>query len=188
LTTDGTVSESLNGTPATPPRFVMGADSGVMSDDKTVIVATTTDTSSGSPRSVLRIYQLVNIEAAASATAPDTVGGQPLTFALADLNGPHAFRELGVGTSTVTASGTMTIDGTSGAATFTAYTDTAGAAAPAGFTLAFDQANQPADKQNGILTSADAPSVNGKLGDFKDMLVLTRTDAAGVSRLTIALK
>jgi hypothetical protein len=193
LTADGTVTEILNPNVAPspsvplspPPAFVMGTDSGVMSDDKSVIVATATDASTG--RSVLRIYQLINI-GATNGAGQDTAGGQPLTFALADLGGPYGYRELAVGASPLTASGTMTIDGTSGAAAFTSYTDTAGAATPSGFTLAFDQFNEPPEKQNGILTSSDSPSVHGKLADFKDMLVLTRTDAAGASRFTIALK
>jgi len=187
LTADGLVTESVNSAAtALPPAapFVMGPDAGVMSDDKSLGVATTTDASTG--RFVLRIYQLINIEAAIGGV--DMLGGQPLTFALSDLGGTYGYRELAVGASTVSASGTMTVDGTSGAATFTSYTDTAGAAAPSGFTLTVDQLNEPPGKQNGVLTSADAPSVHGKLADFKDMLVLTRTDSAGASRLTIALR
>jgi hypothetical protein len=194
LTSDGTVTEALNtGTGQSaaetpPPKFVVGPGSGVMSDDKSTVVATTTDENGGSPRYVLRIYQLINIGPINTSTGLDTLGGQDLTFAIADLNGTYSFRELAVGASTLSASGTMTIDGTSGAAAFTSYADSGGSTTPpSGFSLAMDQRNQPPGKQNGILTSADA-SISGKLGDFKDMLVLTRTDSSGASRLTIALK
>jgi hypothetical protein len=189
VTAEGLVTEAVNSaaTALPPPApFVMGTDAGVMSDDKTLVVSTTTDANTG--RFVLRIYQMINVEAAVGTPLVDMLGGLPLTFAVADLGGSYGFRELAVGANPLSASGTMTIDGASGAVTFASYADTAGAAAPAGFTLAVDQLNEPAGKQNGILTSADAPSVHGKLGDFKDMLVLTRTDASGASRLAIALK
>ncbi len=194
LSSDGTVTDSINmltGTSAPqspPPTFVMGSGAGVMSDDKSLIVATTTDANGGSPRYILRIYQLINI-GALNASGQDTAGGQPLTFALADLAGSYSFRELAVGASTLSASGTMTIDGASGAAAFTSYADSGGSTtSPSGFSLAIDQLNQPPGKQNGIVTSTADASIHGKLADFKDMVVLTRTDSSGASRLTIAVK
>jgi fibronectin type III domain protein len=193
-TADGEVTEALNTLTATsapqapPPRLVMGTGAGIMSDDKATIVATATDGAGASPRYVLRIYQLINI-GPLNAGGQDTAGGQPLTFALTDLAGEYRFRELAVSDAgaPLAASGALTVDATSGAVAYASYADTSGGAAPSGFALKLDEVAQPPAKQNGILTSGDDASLHGKLGDFKDLLVLTRT-TGGASRLTIAVK
>jgi hypothetical protein len=192
--TDGTVTEALNtltgssAPQAPPPAFVMGTAAGFMSDDKATIVATATDASGASPRYVLRICQLINI-GPLNGSGQDTAGGQPLTFALSDLAGEFRFRELGVsdGGAPLVASGAIAVDGTSGALAFTSYADGTGAAPPPGFALRIDATPLPPGKQNGVLTSADDATVHGKLGDFKDLLVLTRTTASG-SRLTLGVR
>ncbi len=186
---DGAVTEALNGTPTAAPRLVVGSDGGFMSDDKATIVATATDSSGATPRYAMRIYQLINIEPWNS-SSQDMAGGQVLAFAPADLGGSFPFRELAVSDAgaPVAASGVLAIDGTTGALTFPDYADDAAGSVPAGFTLLVDSpAAQPPGKQNGILTCADDATVHGKLGDFKDLLVLTRT-VSGASRLTVGVR
>lgn len=192
ITADGVVSEAVNGTPTTAPRLVMGTDAGFMSDDKATIVATATDPTGGgsgaSDRYVLRIYQLINIEPV-DGSGNDQAGGQPLTFAPSDLGGAaFRFRDLAVSDAGAqVASGTLAVDGTTGALTFGDYADGASGTAPDGFTVAIDSPAVPAGKVGGLLTCGDDASIHGKLGDFKDLLVLTRT-VGGTSRLTVAVR
>lgn len=181
ITPDGIVTEALNTDVATavPPPPAVVLSQGVMTDDKSVIVGTATDTSGAEPRYVLRVYQLINI-----------VGNDPNTYSLDELSGTYAFRDLAVGATTLTASGTMQIDAT-GEAAFSDYLENgAAAASPSGFSLAIDLNGLPAGVANGILTDATGAdaTIHGKLSYDKGMVILTRTDAAGASRLTVAVK
>jgi hypothetical protein len=170
ITGDGIVTESLTG--ASPrPSVVM--DRGVMSADKSVIVATATDTSGATPKRVLRIYQMINIT---------TNDGNSLT--LADLKGGYAYNALAAGSGPLSAYGSLQIDG-SGVTTFSSYLDSAGSSAlPAGFTLAVDTV----DTLTGILANAADSTFHGKLSYYKDMLVFTRTESNGSHGVYIGLK
>lgn len=166
VTADGIVTENLT---AAVPQPATVISNGIMSSDKSLIVATATDSSSASPRYILRIYQLINI-----------VFSDSNTFTPADLAGDYTFSELLPGTSSRSASGSVTIDA-SGSATFAAYTDSNGASSlPAGFSLAI--------AANGNLSNGADSSTLGKLAYFKEMFVLTRTDPSGAQSLSCALK
>lgn len=167
---DGIVTESLTGA-APQPAVLM--DRGVMSADKSVIVATATDTSGATPRRVLRIYQMLNIT---------TNDGNSLT--LNDLKGSYACNALAVGSGPLSARGSLQIDG-SGATAFSSWLDSAGSSAlPAGFTLAMDTA----DTLTGILTTAADGTFHGKLSYYKDMVVFTRSEPNGSYGFYIGLK
>ena len=163
---DGIVTESFT---AVLPQPATVIDRGVMSADKSVIIGTATDTSGGSPRYILRIYQLVNI-----------LSNDPNTFAPADLAGTYSLHKLLCGANTLSASGTMTIDA-SGSAAFSSYADSSGSSVlPPDVSLAMDG--------SGTLTTAADPTLLGKFSYFKDMFVVTMTDAPGSYSLSIALK
>jgi hypothetical protein len=166
ISVEGIVTETRT---AVLPQPATVIDRGVMSADKTVIVATATDTSGTAPRYILRIYQLVNI-----------IANDPDTFIPADLAGTYELRELRSGASSVTASGVLTI-ADSGAGSFSSYLDsTASVTLPPDFTLAMDA--------GGVLSNAADSSLLGKLSYFKDMFVETVTEPGGIYRLGIALK
>lgn len=166
INADGIVSENLAGVAPQPAAVI---DRGVMSADKSVIIGTATDTSGASPKYILRIYQLVNI-----------VASDPNTFIQADLGGTYDFQLLSSSTAPLTASGAIVIN-TSGTATYSTYSDSSGTVSlPAGFNLAVNV--------DGNLNNAADPTFFGKLSYFKDMLVMTNTNASGVSSLSIALK
>lgn len=140
-----------------------------MSADKSVIIGTATDMSSGTPRYILRIYQLVTI------TANDHN-----TFTQADLAGTYGFHKLRVATPPLSATGNITIDAI-GTVAFSSYTDSNGSTmSPAAFSIAMDAA--------GNLANGADSSFMGKLSYFKDMFVATRTDSPGVYSLDIALR
>lgn len=171
ITADGIVTESLVAGVTPQPSVVM--DRGVMSADKSVIVATATDTSGVTPKRILRIYQMVNIT---------TNDSNSLT--LADLKGNYAYNALAVGSGPFSAYGSLQIDG-SGATVVSSYLDSTGSSTlPAGFTLAVDTA----DTLTGILTNAADSTFHGKLSYFKDMLVFTRTESSGRYGFFIGLK
>jgi len=166
ISADGLVTESLTGALPQPATVI---SRGVMSADKSVIAGVATDLSGASPRYVLRIYQMVNI------TFNDLN-----TFTQADLVGSYNLQKLMVGSSSLAASGNLTINA-SGAAAYSSYLDSNGAAAlPADFGMTVDA--------NGYLSNAVDSSLLGKLSYFKDMFVITGTDSAGAYSLSIALK
>lgn len=170
ITSDGIVTESLTG--ATPQPAVL-MDRGVMSADKSVIVATATDTSGATPKPILRIYQMVNIT---------TNDGNSLT--LDDLKGSYACNALAVGSGPLSARGSLQIDG-SGATAFSSWLDSAGSSAlPAGFTLSIDTV----DPLTGILSTAADSTFHGKLSYYKDMLVFTRSESNGRYGFFMGLK
>lgn len=166
ITSDGIVTEA-NSTGATKPTVLIPA--GVMSDDKSLIVATATD-SANPGKYVLRIYSMINI-----------VPNDTNTFSLSDLAGTYSIESLIVGTSTLTASGIFAADGTSGDVAFVSYLDSNGnTTLPANFTLAISG--------DGILSNVADATLHGKLAYNKDIAVITRTEAAGLYSLSIALK
>jgi len=166
INADGIVTESLAGVSPQPAAVI---DRGVMSADKSVIIGTATDTSGASPRYILRIYQLVNI-----------IASDPNSFIQADLDGIYDFQLLGSSSASLTALGILTITPT-GSVTYSTYADNNGTVSlPAGFNLTVGA--------DGSLSNAEDPTCFGKLSYFKDMLVMTNTDASGVSSLSISLK
>lgn len=165
ITSDGIVSET-NSTGATKPTVLIPA--GVMSDDKSLIVATATD-SVDTGKYVLRIYCMINI-----------VPLDTNTFALSDLAGTYSIESLIVGTSILSASGIFTSDG-AGEVSFVSYQDSNdNTTLPTGFTLGITS--------DGILSVVADPTFHGKLAYNKDIAVTTRTEAAGLYSLSIALK
>jgi hypothetical protein len=185
---DGIVSETAVAG-QNPPVLVTH---GVMSSDKTVIVATATDTDdadgdAAAPKYVLRIFGFINL---GSGCPPTLTSDRYTDFALADLSGTHRVRALLVpasaGTS-LSASGTVQIDD-AGLAHFTEYADSGGGTAPPDVTLSMPtSATCGAEVLDGLVESAGDASLHGKLSFHKDMLVLT-ADGAGISSLSIGLK
>lgn len=168
---DGIVAESRQTGVSPQPALVI--DRGVMSADKSVLIATATDTSGANPRHVLRIYQFININ------TNDTN-----TLALADLSGVYRTARLTVGSALLTASGLLRFDAT-GAALYSSWLDSTNSSAlPSGFSVTMDTV----DTKTGILTNGADSSFHGKLSYFKDMLVATMNDSAGNSSLLIGLK
>jgi hypothetical protein len=166
ITSDGVVTESLAGAVPQPSVVI---DKGFMSADKSVVVGTATDTSGAGTKYVLRIYQLVNIQ------FNDTN-----TFALSDLAGMYELRKLLGGTTTLSASGSLTIT-TAGLATFSSYLDSAGSVSlPSDIAFSIDA--------NGSLSNAADTSLQGKLSYFKDLFIVTRTESAGNYSLAIGFK
>lgn len=166
ITSDGIVTETGN---AVTPQPSVLIPAGVMSDDTSMIVATATD-SVNPGKYVLRIYSMINI-----------VPSDTNTFTLSDLAGSYSIESLIVGTTTMTASGMLTADGTTGAVTFDSYLDSTGnTTLPAGFTLAISS--------DGILSNAADATLHGKMAYNKDIAVMTKTEAAGVYSLSVALK
>jgi hypothetical protein len=166
VNSDGIVKET--GGSGTPQPSVL-ITAGNMSDDKSVIVTVATDNSGSSPKYILRIYQMENI-----------VSGDPNTFSLSDLTGTYGLQQLVVDTSTLWASGVMSVN-SSGSAVFSAFTDSNGnSASPAGISMGITT--------DGILSNAADTTFNGKLSYFKDMLVFTRTESSGAYGLSIGLR
>jgi hypothetical protein len=102
-----------------------------------------------------------------------------------------------VGASALTASGALTVDA-GGAASFSAYTDSAGGSAPAAFTFTMlppdmnlnglTSGRNDIDQFWGALANASDTTLNGKLSYNKDLFVFTRTESAGAQSFTIAVK
>lgn len=174
ITTAGIVTESAS--TGTPKPTVM-IPAGVMSDDKTVIVATATDTSAGN-KYILRIYQMINI------VASDTNA-----LNLADLAGAYNLNQLAVGLNPLWASCLLTIDA-AGASVFSDYLDSAGGTTPpANMNLAIDTVVDPTrPAMTGILTNAADSTFHGKLSYLRDMVIFTRTEPGGLYSLSIGLK
>jgi hypothetical protein len=166
ITEDGIVSET--GSTVVPQPTVL-IPAGIMSDDKSLIVATATDSTNPS-KYVLRIYEIINI-------GPNDTN----TFSLSDLAGSYSIERLIVGTSTLTASGIFTADGATGNVSFISYSDSNGnTTPPAGFTLGISV--------DGILSNPGDATLHGKMAYYKDIMVFTRTESTGVSSLSFALK
>jgi len=160
---NGIVTEA-RGTAIPQPDVVIPA--GVMSDDKSVIVATATGTSG---KFVLRIYQMINI-----------VPNDTNSFALTDLAGTYTINSLRVGASSSWAAGLMSVDPI-GAAVFSAFIDSNGdTTSPGTIQLGIGT--------DGILTNAADTTFHGKLSYFKDMVMFTRTEPSGLYSLSIGLK
>jgi len=174
VTSAGIVSESSS---SGVPKPTVMIPAGVMSDDKTVIVATATDTSSGN-KYILRIYQMINI------VASDTNQLYP-----ADLAGAYNLNQLAVGLNPLWASCLLTIDA-SGGSLFTDFLDSEGGTTPpANMNLAIDTVVDPTrPAMSGILTNAADATFHGKLSYYKDMAIFTRTEPGGRYSLSIGLK
>jgi hypothetical protein len=166
ITSDGLVSESaLAGVLPQPAALLTNA---VMSADKMMIVGTATDASGAF---ILRIIQLVH---------PPSVALTATSFLAADLAGSYAFHDLVGGGISSWSQGSLQLD-LAGVASVTSYLDASGSSVlPAPKTIAMDA--------QGILTNAADAQYSGKLSYFKDLSVATGTDAAGIYRLSIALK
>jgi len=168
ITADGIVTE-VRGASVGLPEPTLYIPAGVMSDDKSLIVAVATDAVNPG-KYILRIYGMINI-----------VPSDPNTFSLSDLAGTYSIESLIVGTSTLSASGVFTTDGVSGDVSFVSYLDSNGnTTPPAGFTLAITS--------DGILSNAADPTFHGKLAHNKDIAITTKTEAAGLYSLSISLK
>ncbi|MRR06893.1 MAG: fibronectin type III domain-containing protein [Deltaproteobacteria bacterium] len=165
ISDDGIISET--GSTVTPQPTVR-IQSGVMSDDKSLIVATATDSANPS-KYVLRIYEIINV-----------VPYNTNTFSLADLAGSYSIDRLILGTSTLTASGVLSENGVSGLVSFISYQDSSGSLPPPAFTLGI--------ADDGILSSPDIPTLHGKMAYYKDIEVFTQTVSSGAYSLSVALK
>lgn len=163
IDTNGIVTET-RGTATPQPDVAIPA--GVMSDDKSVIVATATGSSG---KFVLRIYQMINI-----------VPNDTNSFALGDLTGTYAINGLHVGASSTWTSGLMSVDPI-GAAIFSAFIDSNGGSTP-------PASIQLGISTDGILTDAADATFHGKLSYYKDMVMFTRTEPSGLHSLSIGLK
>lgn len=145
-------------------------DRGVMSADKSLIVAAATDSTGASPKYVLRIYQIINI-----------FGPDSNVFALSDLEGSYNVSRFNVGASVFSAYASLVIDA-SGAGQFTSYLDSSGSTTlPSGFTLGIVSST-------GALSNSADSTLHGKLSYYKDLMVFTRTDSTGGYGYYIALK
>ena len=165
ITPDGIVTETANGV-LPQPAAVMSH--GVMSADKMTVVGAMTDASGAF---VLRVMQMIH---------PPSIALTSSDYALTSLAGSYSLHTLTSGTAPLWAYGTLGVD-TTGSVSFSSYLNSnAGLTPPAAFMLAMDQ--------QGTLTKAVDTSYNGRLSYFGDMIVSTRTDAAGGSALDIALK
>lgn len=168
ITADGMVTE-VRGTSIGLPEPSLYIPAGVMSDDKSLIVAVATDAVNPG-KYIMRIYGMINI-----------VPSDPNTFSLSDLAGTYAIESLIVGTSTLSSSGNFSADGVTGDVSFVSYLDSNGVTTPpVGFTLAINS--------DGILTNTADPTFHGKLTHNKDVAIFTRTEAADTYSLAIALK
>jgi hypothetical protein len=166
ITADGIVTETPNAGVAPQPAALI--TQGVMSADKMTIVGTATDSRGAC---ILRVIQLVH---------PPAVVLTASGYQLSALAGSYGLQALAGGSGPIWSSGALGIDA-SGAAAFNSYLDAGGGATlPAPFSLAMDQ-------QGRLTESADA-SYDGQFSYFNDMMVATKTDAAGRASLTIALK
>jgi hypothetical protein len=166
ITPDGIVTESTNAGVVPQPAALL--TQGIMSADKMTIIGTATDARGAF---ILRVVQLVHPPATLLTSS---------SYALGDLSGSFAYHALTGGTSPEWAYGTQLL-GATGSAAFSDYRTAGGSSAlPGTVTLALDQ--------QGALTDLADPSYNGQFSYFKDMIVATRTDAAGASRLSISLR
>jgi hypothetical protein len=166
ITADGTVSETPNAAVAPQPAALI--TQGVMSADKMTIVGTATDLHGAF---ILRVIQLIHPPATLLTSS---------SYALAGLAGSYGYHALIGGASPRWSYGTQSI-AASGALAFSAYLDSSGSlAAPVSALLAMDQ--------QGMLTDSADLSYNGQFSYFKDMMVATSTDSAGISRMSIALR
>jgi hypothetical protein len=166
ITADGLVTETpLPGVVPQPAALLQGA---VMSADKMTIVGTATDARGAY---LLRVIQLVH---------PPSVNLSSSDYAAGSLAGSYVFRDVTARAISTWAYGNLGIDST-GSSTVSTYLDSAGSSAlPAPMAVTMDA--------QGSLTSAADPSFSGKLSFYGDLLVATRTDPGGASRLRIALK
>ncbi len=165
ITSDGIVTETPISGVLPQPAALLGH--GVMSADKMTIVATMTDANGAF---VLRVMQVIH---------PPSITLTSSSYTLSALAGSYGIHTLVSRATPLWAYGTLAVD-PAGAVTFSSYLNSsAGSTPPAGFTLSLDS--------QGTLTNAADPSYNGKLSYFRDMIVSTRTDAAGGSALDIAL-
>lgn len=164
ITADGIVTEAVTGVVPAPAVVLPYA---TMSADKTLIVGTATDASSGSPRYVLRLVQITQLP------------GVPLIrYLLSDLAGDYGLHSF-VATP-AWAYGTLSTS-VAGLSVFSSYMDSGGGStlpAPETFSVT----------GNGMITSADDSSIHGTLSYFKDLMVLTRTESTGKSSLSLLLK
>jgi len=164
ISSDGIVTETVSGVQPAPAVVI---PHGTMSSDKTMIVGTATDTSSSSPRYVLRILQITQLP------------GIPLIGYLeADLSGAYGSQRFL--TTPVWAYGSLSINA-SGLAVYSSCTDSTGSAdLPPNETLTVGA--------NGVLSESSDSTVHGTLSYFKDLAVVTRTESNGQSSLSILLK
>ncbi len=169
---NGIVTET-RGTATPQPDVAIQA--GVMSDDRSVIVATETGVSG---KFVLRIYQMINI-----------IQSDANSVTLADLEGTYRLNALHVGATPLWNSGLMSVD-PFGAAVFSAFIDSnGGTVSPVNIQLAIDTVVDPTrPAMSGIITNAADSTFHGKLSYFKDMVVFTRTEPGGLHSLSIGLK
>jgi hypothetical protein len=167
ITADGIVSESPNAAAVPQPAALL--TQGIMSADKMTVVGTATDARGAF---ILRVIQLIHPPATLLTSS---------SYALSDLSGSYGYHALAGGSISRWAYGTQVL-GTTGSVAFSDYRDAGGSSsALPGI------ANVALDQQGALTDSADS-SYNGQFSYFKDMIVATRTDAAGVSRLSISLR
>lgn len=163
ITPDGIVTETPTGVLPAPTVVLPHA---TMSSDKTLMVGTATDMRGGNPRYVLRLVRITQLP------------GIPLIdYQTGDLAGEYSL--LRFVTSPMWAYGALSMNA-SGLCAFSSYADGGGSTLPADETFAITG--------NGALTSASDATVHGTLSYFKDMVVMTRTEAGGKSSLSILLK
>lgn len=176
ITSDGIFTESLQpGVPsaAVPIIPTVVIDRGVMSADKTLIVGTATDNSGASPKYVLRIYQIVNINIVTDLTDPLS---QSHTFSQADLAGTYNFVNALPGRYTKP-TGSISID-------------SSGVVSPDGITLLMDVSPDPGtgiilDPRDGVISSTTNIYYHGKLSYYSDIIVSTRTDLGNGTSLNL---
>ena len=178
----GTVTEVPDPGVNFPPAIYF---QGIMSADKTVIVGTFSGPVAG--EYALRIYQIVNI------TTTDLTTG--INY---DLAKPYNFEKLAVGSTALSAYGTMlplsaTPNATSGTIGFSSYSDTIGGNTPAAAYFAYFTALGPGS-QGAILYNpgnggypADS-TFYGKVSYYSDLVVSTRTEPNGTNSLTIGIQ
>ncbi len=166
ITADGIVTETpIAGVQPQPAALL---SHGVMSADKMTVVGAMTDANGAF---VLRIVQMIH---------PPSTLLTATSYLPGDLLGSYGVNSLVSGANPLWAYGVMNVDA-AGQAGFSSYLNSNSVlTAPVAFTLAVDQ--------QGALTDAADASYNGKLSFSKDLLVSTRTDAAGGSALDISLK
>jgi hypothetical protein len=166
ITGDGIVSETpLSGALPQPAALLQW---GVMSADKMTVVGTATDVNGAF---ILRIMQFIH---------PPSIALTPSSYTLTDLVGSYRGSTLVSSLAPLWIRSAMAIDAAS-TAVVTSYLDSSGSAAlPGPLALSMNQ--------EGLVTNSADPSYHGKLSYLKDLLVTTRTEAAGVYRLGIDLR
>jgi hypothetical protein len=190
----GTVTETLEGGANPQPEGCSQQGicfQGIMSADKTVIVGTFTD--SRYEKYCLRIYQIINPQPGDYANPP--------TY---DLSKPYNTQKLGVGSTVLSAQGTMQLNETTpssgmGTVSFSSYSDSVGGGLPADSYFAFTAITWNSNKTisaplGAILTDpgngsypAD-PTFYGKVSYYSDLVVSTRTEQGGARSLTIGIQ